>query len=109
METDGCFAAEWKAQAVGTTVTGILGTVGWIAMVLVEPDWRGRGIGKALMSHALSFLDAQGVLSVRLDATALGKPLYEKLGFVVEYELARYEGVSLAPSPCPLPPEGAGK
>jgi hypothetical protein len=62
-------------------------------MVLVDPDWRGRGIGKALMSHALSFLDAQGVASVRLDATALGKPLYEKLGFVVEYELARYEGV----------------
>ena len=93
MEPDGCFAAEWDGQAVGTTVTCVLGSVAWIAMVLVDPDWRGRGIGKALMSHALSFLDAQGVPSVRLDATALGKPLYEKLGFVVEYELARYEGV----------------
>ena len=93
MEPDGCFAAEWDGRAVGTTVTCILGSVAWIAMVLVDPDWRGRGIGKALMSHALSFLDAQGVPSVRLDATALGKPLYEKLGFVVEYELARYEGV----------------
>src|SRR5260370_19906860 len=109
METDGCFAAEWDGQAVGKTVTCILGSVAWIAMVPIDPDWRGRGIGKAPMSHALSFLDAQGVVSVRLDATALGKPLYEKLGFVVEYELARYEGVSLAPSPCPLPPEGEGK
>ncbi len=44
--------------------------------------------------------------SVRLDATALGKPLYEKLGFVVEYELARYEGFPLASSPrSPLPEE----
>ena len=93
MEPDGCFAAEWDGQAVGTTATCVLGSVAWIAMVLVDPDWRGRGVGKALMSHALSFLDAQGVASVRLDATALGKPLYEKLGFVAEYELARYEGV----------------
>ncbi len=106
MEPDGCFAAEWDGQAVGTTVTCVLGSVAWIAMVLVDPDWRRRGIGKALMSHALSFLDAQGVPSVRLDATALGKPLYEKLGFVVEYELARYEGFPLASSPrSPLPEE----
>src|SRR5207302_533099 len=97
--------SEWDGQAVGTTVTCVLGSVAWIAMVLVDPDWRGRGIGKALMSHALDLLDTWGVPSVRLDATALGKPLYEKLGFVVQYELARYEGVPLAPSPCPLPPE----
>src|SRR6266446_5459372 len=93
MQPDGCFVAEWDGQPVGTTVACIRGPVAWIAMVLVDPDWRRRGIGKALMSHALSFLDAQGVPSVRLDATALGKPLYEKLGFVAEYELARYEGV----------------
>jgi GNAT superfamily N-acetyltransferase len=93
MEPDGCFVAEWCGQAVGTTVACILGSVAWIAMVLVDPEWRGRGIGKALMSHALDFLDARGVGSVRLDATDLGKPLYEKLGFVAEYELARYEGV----------------
>lgn len=93
MEPEGCFVAEWDGQAVGTTVACILGSVAWVAMVLVDQEWRGRGIGKALMSHALDFLDRQTVGSVRLDATALGKPLYEKLGFVVEYELARYEGV----------------
>jgi len=93
MEPDGCFVAEWDGQAVGTTIACILGSVAWIAMVLVDQEWRGRGIGKALMSHALNFLDARKIPSVRLDATALGKPLYERLGFVVEYELARYEGV----------------
>jgi ribosomal protein S18 acetylase RimI-like enzyme len=93
MEPDGCFVAEWDGRAVGTTVTCVLGSVAWIAMVLVDADWRGRGIGKTLMSHALDFLDKRGIPSVRLDATALGKPLYEKLGFVLEYELARYEGV----------------
>lgn len=93
MEPAGCFVAEWDGRPVGTTVTCILGRVAWIAMVLVEPHFRGRGIGKALMSHALDFLESQGVPSVRLDATELGKPLYEKLGFQVEYGLARFEGV----------------
>jgi len=93
MQPDGCFMAEWDGRPVGTTVTCIFGSVAWIAMVLVDPESRGRGIGKALMSHALNFLDSQRVSCVRLDATPLGKPLYEKLGFVVEYELSRYEGV----------------
>jgi GNAT superfamily N-acetyltransferase len=92
MQPDGCFVAEWDGRGVGTAATCIFGSVAGIAMVLVNPEFRGRGIGKALMSHALDYLDAQGVTSVRLDATALGKPLYEKLGFVVEYELSRYEG-----------------
>src|SRR5207248_3510720 len=41
---------------------------------------------------ALEFLDARQVQSVRLDATPLGRPLYERLGFVEQFEVARYEG-----------------
>jgi ribosomal protein S18 acetylase RimI-like enzyme len=92
MEPAGCFAADWERRLVGTTVTCFFGPVAWIAMVLVDPEFRGRGIGKALMSHALNFLDASGVSTVRLDATPFGEPLYKKLGFEVEYGLARFEG-----------------
>ena len=31
--------------------------------------------------------------TVRLDATAAGQPVYEKLGFMAEYPLTRYEGI----------------
>jgi GNAT superfamily N-acetyltransferase len=93
MQPDGCFVAELDGVAVGTTVACIFGRVAWIAMVLVDEQARGRGVGTALMRHALAFLDDQGVPSVRLDATALGQPVYEKLGFAAEYKLARYEGV----------------
>src|SRR5262249_27861018 len=68
----------------------------WVAMVLVDGAARGRGVGTALMRHALAFLDGYGVRSVRLDATALGRPLYEKLGFAAEYTLTRYQGVPRA-------------
>jgi hypothetical protein len=45
------------------------------------------------MDHALAFLDERGVATVRLDATPLGQPLYEQLGFVTQFVLARYDGV----------------
>jgi GNAT superfamily N-acetyltransferase len=93
MEPKGCFVAEYNDEPVGTTTTCIFGKVAWIAMVLVDERMRGRGIGKALMKYALAFLDAVGVRSVRLDATSLGRPLYEKLGFRPQYELSRFVGV----------------
>ena len=93
MQPDGCFMADFDGIAVGTTVACIFDDVAWIAMVLVDPAVRGRGIGTALVRHALEFLDGTGIASVRLDATSLGQPLYEKLGFRSQYNLARYEGM----------------
>jgi ribosomal protein S18 acetylase RimI-like enzyme len=95
LQPDGCFVASLDGEAVGTLTTCVFGPVAWIAMVLVDVRYRRRGIGEALMRHALEFLDHQGVRTIRLDATALGQPLYEKLGFAVEYTLHRYEGVLL--------------
>jgi GNAT superfamily N-acetyltransferase len=105
LEPAGCFLAEWRGQPAGTTTTCIFGPVAWIAMVLVEEGQRGQGIGRALMRHALDFLDGQAVRTIRLDATSLGQPLYESLGFVGEYRLARYAGrlasvPSAAVAPC---------
>ncbi len=92
MEPEGCFVAEVDGRPVATTATCIFGSVAWVAMVLVDRMARGRGIGTALMQHALAFLDGRGVRTVRLDATPLGRPVYEKFGFVPQFELARREG-----------------
>jgi GNAT superfamily N-acetyltransferase len=92
LQSDGCFVAELDGAPVGTTTTCLFGPVAWVAMVLVGEAVRGRGVGTALMRHALAFLDGRGVRSVRLDATPLGRPVYEKLGFVADYTLARYAG-----------------
>lgn len=92
LEPAGCFVAELDGRAVGTATSCIFGSVAWIAMILVDAEVRGQGIGKALMQHALAFLESRGVRGMRLDATSLGQPLYEKLGFMPEYQLARFEG-----------------
>jgi GNAT superfamily N-acetyltransferase len=101
MEPEGCVVAEWEGRPVGTTATTVLGDVGWIAMVLVEKAVRGRGIGTRLVEHAIAHLERRKVGTMRLDATGLGRPVYEKLGFVPEYEVARWEGIAAAAAPGP--------
>src|SRR5262245_10020167 len=101
MQPDGCFVAEHEGTAAGTCMTCMFGDVAGIAMMLVEQSLRGKGIGRALMEHALAFLDCRTVGTIRLDATPMGQPLYEKLGFKAEYSLARYAGT---PTGCDRPP-----
>ena len=94
LEPDGCFVAEWDGRPAGTTCVSVFAPVGWVSMVLVDPPARGRGIATRLMEHALAYLDGRGVGAVRLDATPLGRAVYERLGFVAEYEVARWEGLA---------------
>jgi ribosomal protein S18 acetylase RimI-like enzyme len=63
-----------------------------VAMVLVDPAERSRGVGRALLTRGLSLLD--DVETVRLDATPAGEPLYRTLGFIEE---ARFSRLQLAP------------
>ncbi len=88
----GCFVAERDNAVVGTVTTCRFGDVGWVSMLLVEASCRGAGIGRNLFTKAIAYLDDAGTRSIRLDATPLGKPLYESLGFRVDFELARFAG-----------------
>jgi GNAT superfamily N-acetyltransferase len=96
LEPAGCFAAEVEGEVVGTAVACLFGPVAWIAMMLVDEHYRGRGLGRALLEHALAFAEQTGARSIRLDATPMGRPLYEKLGFVEEFRLDRFGGKLLA-------------
>lgn len=102
-EPAGCFVAEWEAPGtqhrcpVGTATTTRYGSdLAWIGMVLVHPDYRRRGIGLALLQRCLKYL--QDLPCIKLDATPLGKALYEQWGFREEWALTRWEGT------CALPP-----
>jgi len=92
LEPEGCFVAEMAGRRVGTTATSVFDSVGWLSLVLVDASVRGRGVGTQLLQHALDYLEGRRVVTVRLDATPLGRPIYERLGFVAEYELARFTG-----------------
>jgi predicted N-acetyltransferase YhbS len=87
----GCFVAEIDDQVVGTAATICYeNRFSWIGMVLVDPEFRGMGIGTKLLHKAIEHLDRMNVPTIKLDATPLGKPIYLKLGFVPEYEVERW-------------------
>lgn len=90
---DGSFVAEMAGRVVGTVTTCRFGPIGWVAMLLVEKPHRGSGIGRRLLIRALEHLESQGVRSIRLDATQMGRPLYESLGFRMDYPLQRHVGM----------------
>ena len=85
---DGCFSAEADDRIVGSAIGIDYGSYGWIAMMLVEPAYRGRGVGGALLEAAMGAIRAE--LPIRLDATPLGRPLYQRHGFEDEGTLTRY-------------------
>ncbi len=95
LEPSGCFCATVQGCVVGTTTTTTYGRdLAWIGMVLVDPDYRRLGIATRMMHVALDYLREAGVLTVKLDATPDGRPLYENLGFRVESLIERWEGVA---------------
>jgi len=102
-EPEGCFVGSLNGTDVGTVATTTFDDVAWVSMMLVEGAARGRGVGRALMVRALEYLDRRGSATIRLDATPLGKPLYESLGFSDDLELVRYAGRPQAPSQLPGP------
>jgi GNAT superfamily N-acetyltransferase len=87
----GCFVAEENGFVCGTATTiSYQNRFAWIGMVLVDPEHRKRGIGTQLLEKTIEHLDRQKILTMKLDATPQGRPLYEKLGFVDEYEIERW-------------------
>ncbi len=93
LEPDRCFVADLGGPPVSTVTTCVFEEqVGWVAMLLVDPSARGRGVGTALARQALGWLEDRGVTTQRLDATPAGRPIYERLGFHAPFSLVRYEG-----------------
>ena len=87
----GAFAALSDARAasiIGTAIGIDYGGFAWIAMMLVDPAYRGRGVGRRLLEAAMDAVPSH--LPIRLDATPLGRPLYRRYGFEDEAALSRH-------------------
>lgn len=97
-EPTGCFLAEWNGIPAGTATTIVYGPeLAWIGMVLVHPEFRRRGIGQGLLRHCIDSLRARGVRCIKLDATPLGRTVYEGLGFQDEWTMRRWACAPTSP------------
>jgi GNAT superfamily N-acetyltransferase len=95
LEPAGCFVTCLAERVCGTVTTlSYEKCFGWVSMVLVDPEHRRQGIGTRLLEAGIAYLDEAGVETVKLDATPMGRLVYVQRGFVDEYEIERWEGVS---------------
>lgn len=60
---------------------------GYVAGVFVDPEWRRRGLARAVTSAAVEWLKNLGCTSVRLHAANNARPIYESMGFIASNEM----------------------
>jgi GNAT superfamily N-acetyltransferase len=88
---EGCFGIDGDGELRATATAVCFGReLAWIGMVLTDSRYRGRGFARRLMEHALESLGERRVGWVKLDATEMGRPLYERLGFRAEGMIERW-------------------
>lgn len=79
---------------------------GHIGRMAVLPDWRGRGVGRALLAAVLDAAQAHGHDTLRLSAQTHAAAFYARAGFSTvggEYQEAGIPHVAMEKS---LPPPG---
>lgn len=84
--------AEDNGRCVGTAIAfyylsvpssrNHTGRNAYITSVFVEPDYRRQGIASEMLRRIVGRAQAYDCVNVMLTATEMGKPLYEKLGFI---------------------------
>ena len=89
-----CVAATLGDKLIGTaTVINYENKVGWIGMVIVDKEYRGQKISNLLLSGIIE--NSKNIISLKLDATPAGQPVYQKFDFTSEYLVYRFISMSV--------------
>ena len=87
VQSDLFLVAEINQELAGTAMAGFDGHRGWVYYLAVDPAYRRKGIGTALMNKAERLLSQIGCSKLNLQIRANnseGRAFYEKLGYGVE-------------------------
>ncbi len=88
LEPNGCFTLFEGPKRLGIATCINYGKMGWFGNLIVREKYRRKGAGKALVQHALDYLQSTGVKTVGLYAYEYLKDFYGKLGFRFESSFA---------------------
>ena len=87
---DTCFVAEEGSRIIGVIMSEHDGRRGFIHHTAVKPSGRNRGIGSALVEHAMTSLKNEGINKVALvvfNKNEIGNSFWEKRGFTSREDL----------------------
>lgn len=57
------------------------GKCAYLMNIYTSPEYRRRGIARGMLSLLVEEAEARGIRRITLEATAMGRPLYESYGF----------------------------
>ena len=80
--------AEDDGRIVGTGASVGFGATGWIGGIAVAEEARGKGLGRALTEASIDALGPRE--TYLLLASELGRPIYDRLGFVPEQHYRKF-------------------
>jgi [ribosomal protein S18]-alanine N-acetyltransferase len=111
------WVAEYNGEVIAMIVTWLIDDEAHVATFAVHPDWRGHGVGRRLLGHALHEAWRRGCTHVALEVRAGNQeaiPLYHSFGFVQVgvrpgYYHDTQEDALLMDAPLPPPGPGAGE
>ena len=78
-----------------------MGKQALVVNMYVEPSWRRRGLAERLMMGVLAWSRREKIDRLVLHASAEGKSLYEKLGFVMTNEMRLAPSATIPPATIP--------
>jgi ribosomal protein S18 acetylase RimI-like enzyme len=84
---------------VGTGTAILHEKTGWLSTIITHNQYRNQGIGRRITEHLLAFLQNKHCDYTYLIATALGEPVYKKVGFITESRYDYYKDINLADLP----------
>ena len=70
------------------------GTLGWVGMTGVHPDYRGNGLGRMVVLAGMDYLASRGVGNIELEVDEQNAPavdIYLSIGFAVVHRTLWYE------------------
>jgi len=94
-----CFVAESDDKIVGVIMAGHDGRRGFIYHTAVMEEYRGLGIGKKLVEHAMDALEREGIHKVALlvrPENDLGNEFWEHMEFIRRDDIV-YRNKELSP------------
>ena len=71
-----------KIAGIGTAIKHQ--DTAWLAHIIVHPEYRGKGLGKAMTQALVDSLDRRQYETIYLIAKDFGLPVYQKIGFEEE-------------------------
>lgn len=87
----------YQHRMIGVGVTLFHEDSIWLACIIVHPDFRNQGLGTKITQELLNRWDRSRYSTCSLDATDLGFPVYQKLGFQLEKKYAHFKRPDEAP------------